>query len=430
MEKVVFTIVARNYLPFALNLMESVSLNEPEVKCVIFIADEDSSSIENLRSDLFFKGNPFKFNVDVLSAESLNIPDFKNMAFYYDVVEFCTSIKPYCMLYLFDAGYSKVVFIDPDMMCFGDLSEVWQQLEDSSVLLTPHILSSKPGGFLDEISFLNNGTWNLGFFAIKDSPDSRAVLDWWCQKLIKGSFLDYSQGLATDQKWANLMPSLFSSVCIFKEPGYDVAFWNLHERLPEKVDGKWSVMGGKHLKLFHFSGYNIDTPDSITRGLPDKVDIREGYSPLFLMYYEKIVSFRRMDTSSHVYRYNYFSNGFPIVPIHRKVFFQLLESGYHYSDPFSAEGSDSFFSYLKSKGLIGRKTVVKKNDPRLGSGVNQSRSDISNSSLTFSLLGTFSKLFFRLLGVNRAYFFTRSINWLTRPNILAKFIISKRRGSR
>ena len=57
----------------------------------------------------------------------------------------------------------------------------------------------------------------------------------------------------TDQRWVDFAPSFFDHF-ILKDPTYNVAYWNLHERDLEWTDGRYLV-NGQPLTFFHFSGF-------------------------------------------------------------------------------------------------------------------------------------------------------------------------------
>src|ERR1700712_2484004 len=97
MKDVIFTICARNYLAQALALKASLKQTNPGRDFYIFIADR-KTGIDD---------------VDVIFPDESWISDWLKMAFKYNVIEYSTSIKPFCIKYLF-RKYDKVVFVDPD----------------------------------------------------------------------------------------------------------------------------------------------------------------------------------------------------------------------------------------------------------------------------------------------------------------------------
>src|SRR5262249_51445438 len=54
------------------------------------------------------------------------------------------------------------------------------------------------------------------------------------------------------------------NVRISRHPGLNAAYWNLHERHFQSVNGQHFV-NGQPLRFFHFSGYSLDKPDALTK---------------------------------------------------------------------------------------------------------------------------------------------------------------------
>ena len=84
MQNIVFTIEAKNYIGLAQVLEGSVKAYSPDVQFYIIVADE----IENT------PGLPLNI---VVAKNNIDIPvsQWKQMAFKYNLVEFCTAIKLY-----------------------------------------------------------------------------------------------------------------------------------------------------------------------------------------------------------------------------------------------------------------------------------------------------------------------------------------------
>ena len=60
-------------------------------------------------------------------------------------MEFNTAIKPYLMLRLFERGYDKVIFFDPDIEIYRRLDDILALLEGgTSFVLTPHFCEPPP----------------------------------------------------------------------------------------------------------------------------------------------------------------------------------------------------------------------------------------------------------------------------------------------
>ena len=71
-------------------------------------------------------------------------------------------------------------------------------------------------------------------------------------------------GYFVDQRWFDLAPGFLSDLAIVRDPQYNLAYWNLHERQLEYTDGIYSV-DGRPLGFFHFSGFDPAHPPVLSR---------------------------------------------------------------------------------------------------------------------------------------------------------------------
>ena len=76
MKNAAFTICAKNFLPYAFALEETLKQHHPEIDFYIFLADLPEEI--DLRENIILLDNKW-------------IPNYQNMAFKYDIVEFNTS---------------------------------------------------------------------------------------------------------------------------------------------------------------------------------------------------------------------------------------------------------------------------------------------------------------------------------------------------
>jgi hypothetical protein len=111
---------------------------------------------------------------------------------------------------------------------------------------------------------LVTGVFNLGFLALRRTREVDAMLAWWESRLRDGAAVDLAAGSFTDQKWADLVPAYVESMAVLRDPGYNVAYWNLHER-PLRLAGDTYVAGDSPVVFFHFSGFDPGDPTTLTR---------------------------------------------------------------------------------------------------------------------------------------------------------------------
>lgn len=247
----VFTSCNYGYFHKARLLLKSIRRTS-DVDFYFMISDRPHSTAE----DIAAKG----VNAHIIYTSRLGIPGFEEWVYRHNVVELCTAVKASCSKYLFELGYERVIYLDPDTYLFGDFGALTERIShSSSVYLTPHVL--KPARFTDpitvgdcELSSLKHGLYNLGFFGLIRSKAAEQFADWWESRLFHYCREDVPNGIFTDQKWCDFVPIFFDGVHIIREPGWNVASWNLQEReLGVASDGSLVVNSDHPLVFFHFT---------------------------------------------------------------------------------------------------------------------------------------------------------------------------------
>ena len=153
---VILTICSSNYLAHALTLHTSLIKHGTGCKFVIGLVDQCP---EYWNYEL-----P---NCEILTVDSIGIPNFAGLVEKYNIVELNTAAKPFYINYLYsrDPHVQHVIYFDPDIVLFSDLSTIVEKLKDCSLLLTPHscepVVEDKYINY--EICMLATGIYNLGF---------------------------------------------------------------------------------------------------------------------------------------------------------------------------------------------------------------------------------------------------------------------------
>lgn len=322
-----FTIVSRNYIPYAVTLCRSIEEQYPQINIFVAVSDEYQKSDAQYFSD----------QVEIIDIDSLNLPDKFCFLFRYDVMELSTGIKPYVFQYLFqDKNFEKVVYLDPDIYLYSPLNELASLFnEGANIVLTPHLLSPIEDDFFpSELAIMRAGVYNLGFLGVARSPESFLMLAWWAKKLEKHGINDIEKGLFTDQKWMDLVPGLFEGVIILKEPSYNLAYWNLGQRSITIDKNNSLLVDGKPLRFFHFSG--IDPLNILSFS---KHQNRFSFNsiglvrPLFIKYVEQLLSNGYEEFIKIQNKYSFYKNGEVIDRAMRVYFRNYLDDG-NIQDPF------------------------------------------------------------------------------------------------
>lgn len=239
------TSICSNYLDKALVVATSVKEKCKDATFVLCLVEDKIPKLKGL--EVFDK---------IVLGKELNIPNFENFIFQYDIVEASTAVKGHLMTYLLENYPDQMcVYIDPDCQVFSELSELEKTTVDRPIVVAPHMLEA--GNIEMEISSLKHGVFNLGFLALRPCEESLKFAKWWGDRLYYYSHADSNRGLFTDQKWINLAPCFFN-VEILKHPGYDFATWSFMERKLNKVEGVYTV-NEVPLRFVHFSGFDSGT---------------------------------------------------------------------------------------------------------------------------------------------------------------------------
>ncbi|MRX75622.1 hypothetical protein GJU39_05925 [Pedobacter petrophilus] len=246
---IAFTICANNYLAKACVLLKSIKLHS-NIKVYLFLADNKADGIDY---------NSLGFD-SVIVPEQLEIENLQWQLENYNIIEFNTALKGPAFKYLFLKTSADIIYyFDPDIKVYQPLESFNNFWNGKSILLTPHILSPIPfdGLFPGENLFLNHGIYNLGFLGLKRSVMANNFLNWWSERLAEKCIIDLNEGYFTDQIWITLVPLLFNDVTILGHPGFNAAYWNLHDRYIIFKDGKAAVNDAEELYFYHFSSFDV-----------------------------------------------------------------------------------------------------------------------------------------------------------------------------
>jgi Nucleotide-diphospho-sugar transferase len=379
MNRAACTIVSVNYLHYARLLCNSFHNCHPGLPFFVLLVDR-------LPAGMDVSNEPY----ELVCVEDLDIPNFRSIAFKYDVLELNTNVKATFLRSLLNRGLDQVVYLDPDIFIYQSLEPIFDALEKHSIVLTPHALSPHPGDHgRSELSHLKNGIYNLGFIAVRQDSETRRFLSWWEDRCWNFAYATPQSYMFVDQKWIDLAACFFDSIGLLKHQGCNVAYWNLYERFVTHVDGRMTVNNSDPLVFFHFSGIRIDGNDRISKHF-DSFDLasRPDLKPLFEAYRGKLKEQTVPLAAAHRYVFGVFDNGYPITPFVRRLYAANIER-FQNQDPFSS--SSAFFAWARTKGAI----VAK-----IASGTSPSTAGAQNDN-RFMFANRLFRLALRLLGPER-----------------------------
>lgn len=322
------------YLGRALTLLATVRAAHPDWTVCAVVVDEP----------------PPGFTADALSGfdlrlgvNDLSIPRTRAWLFKHDVIEACTAVKGAAMLHLMAMGFDSVIYLDPDIAVFHPLGPVIAALGHSSIVLTPHQASPNLNLQVmgdNELASLRFGVFNLGFIAVRADAHGRAFAAWWAAQLRRACYDDAAAGLFTDQKYVDLVPGLFDGVHILRDPGCNVASWNLSaRRIAIHRDGTITA-NGRPLCFFHFTKIGSVGDVMIDRYGADSLDMLEIWT-----WYRRAIA-RAQPPGLAGWHYAAFSDGVPIPRPVRILYRESRDLRAAFDDPFDATGP--FLGWLRT----------------------------------------------------------------------------------
>jgi len=321
----VCTVASRNHLARARVLARSVREHHPDLSVHVLLADR----IED-------RFDPSKEPFDLVPLEALRLPDLPSMAFRYSGLEFSAALKPFLLRHLLDAGVHRALYLDSDILVTGSLDGLFDRLDAKSILLTPHITAPLfDGRGPDEVTILLAGTINSGCVGVRDAPVARRMLDWWADRLATRCLNRPADGLVVDQRWLDLVPGFFPDCDAAGDPGWNVAYWNLHERSVTLAPTPRA--GGRPLAFFHFSGYDPARPAEVSRHQNrHTMDSIGEAAALFDRYRALLLSAGHEEIRRWGRAFDRFHDGVAVAPVLRDIHRELGSAADRLGDPFRA----------------------------------------------------------------------------------------------
>lgn len=389
-EVAVFTVCNLAYLPRALVLAESLNLHKSGcLKIVVFDKKVELPPATNI--------------AEILWVEELGVPNFYELAFMYDIIEFSTSLKPFIALKLLET-HKAIVFMDPDTCLFDSLSPILTELQEYPIILTPHYTTPQPSHPSEsDLAMMRFGSFNLGFFAVNNTSEAKSFLAWWSERCIDHSFMESQFGLSTDQKWVTIAPCLFQGIHISFNLGYNVAPWNTYERQITNTDsGKFIINGTFPLAFFHFSNFKNDDPEYLNKRASCELG---EHKPALLelgMFYKSALEQMTSKVGLPKYSYDFMSDGEYISPTLRRAYAAVRSELPQGHDPFYAKGPVGCFAR--------KNCLLEKGDSKY---VAQGVKEAGKHKATLGFIYFLMRQVLRFVGPNRFYNLSRLLVYLS-----------------
>ncbi len=344
------TIIAKNYLAQARVLARSFLNHNPGSEIAVLIIDELDGRVHSA-------DEPFT----LLSPRDIDCAPFAQMAARYDVLELSTAVKPWLLRSQLERGAGAITYLDPDIQVFGSLELLDREAREHGLALTPHSTTPIPddGKRPTQIDIMIAGVYNLGFVSLSAREDTEALLDWWCQRLTRDCRVDPVYGYFVDQRWFDLAPSFVSDYAVIRQPEYNVAYWNVHERSLSPTSEGYQV-NGEPLAFFHFSGFDPARPEILSRHQTrTELATEPPLAQICLEYARATFDQGYAESRSWPYSYARLTDGTEMTPALRALYALGEKEGALTESPFCEDGCRALLHWAAEQ------------QPGAGAGVNR-----------------------------------------------------------
>jgi hypothetical protein len=244
--KTVCTIITTDHIPFAKVLLYSLRKQHPDTNLQVLVVDgvESTSS-----TDLSLH------SVKELTESPLGRKIVKKYA-HTNSDHFRWALKPVFISHLLQTGFDKVIYVDPDIYFVSQFDFLFEKLNQSGVLLTPHWCNINP--LINECALydvLQGGLFNAGFVGANKS--GLDAITWWAEVCHFKMERNRQLGVFDDQKYLNILPVQFDNIEIIKHQGCNLASWNIDICRRDVVDGKLMINGEFEPVFIHFTKSTI-----------------------------------------------------------------------------------------------------------------------------------------------------------------------------
>lgn len=234
-------------------------------------------------------------------------------------------------------GADTAVYLAPSIRAYGSLEPALALARERGVALVRRAYSlPEDGKHPDYGDLLLAGEVSPSFVATSGQVGERFAR-WWGRSIARAG---------SSARWLGLAPFAFPPVGWVDDPGFNVSFWNLHERPLERSE-EGLLAGGRPLRFVDFSGFRPDRPyvlsDVATRvgPLDDKV-----LAELCGEYGERVRAAGWRAPEHELNGHVALADGVPTDPLLSALWAEAKASGVGLGDQSSSLAAAAFASWL------------------------------------------------------------------------------------
>jgi len=237
--------VSEHYVLRALALYKSFRKSNTDSFFAIYCLDESAAVLlENIQDDSLLIYSPSKYE----SHQLLSLKDNRSY------VEYCWTHKPFILEHALEQfpAIEWVIYLDSDMMAFGNPDDGLPKESESNVILTLH----RPSNDHFAEFLPNAGQFNAGYVGFRNNKIGSLALQWWKERCIESCPKIPISGAYADQKYLDKLAKDFSGVMCSQHAGLNAGPWNI-------LGGTISIkqeqvfVNDEPLLLYHMQGFKI-----------------------------------------------------------------------------------------------------------------------------------------------------------------------------
>ena len=269
--RAILTVATRSHLRLALTLAKSLRAVGESAPIHVLVAD----ALHQTEVELCARADQLCF----LGLDDLNVRIPEAPRWYFTPHELCSNVKAFGITHLLNEGYTEVVYLDADIYINNPLTLTWKAFDSAEILFTPHHLSPPPTNlsYTSEAIIGDTGVFNAGFIGVSSGKSGKAFANWLSESGLIYGFCNRKNGMFGDQKLLSQALQYWpQSISILQNPGDNVAWWNLHERLGADSAAQ---LEPAEVVYFHFSGFDPSNPKRFCSYLPPQIS--EGFLERF-----------------------------------------------------------------------------------------------------------------------------------------------------
>jgi glycosyltransferase involved in cell wall biosynthesis len=361
------TIIDRNCLAQARVLALSYAEHNHGAPCTALLVDDPQAGVDDA-------DEPF----EIVRPDQLGIDRFDGMAAMYDLTALATAVKPWLLGHILERDAEPLAYFDPEIRFYDEIDEIRRLATDEELVLTPHVSHDplpRDGLEPSELDLLAAGTYDLGFIALAPGETARRLIAWWSEHLRFDCVIEQGADVFVDQRWFDLIGSVIPRFHILRDPGANVAYWNLHERTLRHEADRYTV-NGQPLRFFHFSGFDPARPFALSER---QTRVRLADEPVIAELCDDYAAALNAQGFARPRRarwtYGRLADGTMLTPMMRRLYADGERAGAFRFSPFTEVGTEEFIAWCQEPGEAGAEHGL----TRLCLAIHRRRPDISSA---------------------------------------------------